>query len=55
MHGKALSILELKINSKTIVTGMSINTLILFEKWREADFSLTENESDLAEWLDNDD
>lgn len=32
IHGKALSILELEIHSNMIVTGMSINTLILFEK-----------------------
>lgn len=35
IHGKAWSILELEINSNMTVTGMSINTLILFEKWSQ--------------------
>lgn len=35
IHGKAWSISESEINSNIIVTGMSINTLILFEKWSQ--------------------
>ena len=39
IHGKAISSLELDINSKMTVTVMSINALILFEKWSLICFS----------------